>query len=253
MKIRTLIVDDEASARERLARLLAGELDVEIVGECENGAEAVAAVRAQKPDVVFLDIQMPELDGFEVLRRLGRDLPVVIFVTAFDRYAVQAFEVHALDYLLKPFKPARLAATLTHVREHLAASGESALSDRIRELLDERSAMELASLTRISVRQGERVRFIPTGEIDWVEASGNYVVLHAGGEKYTLRETLGAFEAKLPAKQFFRISRSAVVNLAHVHEAEPGFNDEHFVLLKNGARLTMTRGMRELQDRLRAT
>jgi two-component system, LytTR family, response regulator len=252
MKIRTLIVDDETAARERIASLLAAEPDVAIVGECENGAQAVAAVRAQKPDLMFLDIQMPEVDGFEVLRRLGRDLPVVVFVTAFDRYAVKAFEVHALDYLLKPFKPARLAAAVAHAREHLAAHGEGALTERIRALLDARSATEPVPLTRVTVRQGERVRFIKTNDIDWIEASGNYVVLHVAGEKHTLRETLGAFEAKLAPKQFLRLSRSAIVNLERVRAAEAGFNEEHFVLLNDGTRLTMTRGLRELQDRLRS-
>lgn len=252
MKIRTLIVDDEASARERLANLLTTETGVEIIGECENGAEAIATIRAKKPDLVFLDIQMPEVDGFEVLRRLGRDLPVVVFVTAFDRYAVKAFEVHALDYLLKPFKPIRLAAAVAHAREQLAARGESALTERIRALLDERSAADSMRITRVAVRRGERVRFIKTDEIEWIEAAGNYVVLHASGEKHTLRETLGAFEAKLPPRQFLRLSRSVIVNLEQVRETEPGFNDEHFVLLKTGARLTMTRGVRELQDRLRS-
>ena len=252
MKIRALIVDDELSARERLRALLAKEAGLEIVGECETGAQALAAIRSQKPDLLFLDIQMPEMDGFDVLRALGRELPVVIFVTAFDRYAVKAFEVHALDYLLKPFKPARLTAAVNHAREQLAARGESTLADRIRSLLDERAAADSAAITRIAVRQGERVRFIRADDIDWIEASGNYIVLHTGGEKHTLRETLGSIEAKLPPKEFLRLSRSAIVNLERVLEAEPGFGDEHFVLLKNGTRLTMTRGIRELQERLRS-
>jgi two-component system, LytTR family, response regulator len=251
MKIRTLIVDDETSARERLRALLEKERDIELIGECENGAEALFALRQHKPDLVLLDIQMPELDGFDVLRALGRELPAVIFVTAFDRYAVKAFEVHALDYLLKPFKPARLSAALAHAREHLATRDGEAVAQRIRTLLDER-ARDASTVTRLAVRQGERMRFIPAADIDWIEASGNYVVLHVGPEKHTVRETLGAIEAKLSPQQFLRLSRSAMVNLERVVEAEPGFNDEHFVRLKNGARLTMTRGLRELQDRLRA-
>jgi two-component system, LytTR family, response regulator len=249
MKIRTLIVDDEVAARERVRTLLEKESDVEVIGECENGTEALAALRKQKPDLLLLDIQMPEMDGFDVLRSVGRELPVVIFVTAFDRYAVKAFEVHALDYLLKPFKPARLSTALAHAREHLARRGKDGVSERIRALLDE-AAAEPVLISRIAVRQGERVRFIPTAEIDWIEAAGNYIVLHVGTEKHTLRETLGAIETKLTPKRFLRLSRSAIVNLERVLEAEPGFNDEHFVTLKSGARLTMTRGLRELQERL---
>jgi two-component system LytT family response regulator len=252
MKIRTLMVDDEAAARERLRGLLEKEADVEIIGECENGAEALAAIRAKKPDLLLLDIQMPEMDGFDLLRRLGAELPVVIFVTAFDRYAVKAFEVHALDYLLKPFKPARLAAALEHAREHLAVRGHDNVTQRIRALLDERAMADSGSVSRVAVRDGERVRFIKTDDIDWIEASGNYIVLHIGSETHTLRETLGAIEAKLSPKQFLRLSRSAIVNLERVSEAEPGFSDEHFVTLKSGARITMTRGIRELQERLRA-
>jgi two-component system, LytTR family, response regulator len=251
MKIRTLIVDDESSARERVRRLLEKESDVEVIGECENGVEALAALRRQKPDLLLLDIQMPEMDGFDVLRNLGGELPAVIFVTAFDRYAVKAFEVHALDYLLKPFKPARLSAALEHVRVHLAASVKDGVSERVRALLAE-AAAQPACVSRIAVRQGERVRFIPTTEIDWIEASGNYIVLHVGTEKHTLRETLASIEAKLPSRRFLRLSRSAIVNLERVREAEPGFNDEHFVTLVGGARLTMTRGLRELQERLRS-
>lgn len=252
MKVRTLIVDDEAAARERLRGLLEKEADIEVIGECENGAEALATIKTKKPDLLLLDIQMPEVDGFDLLRRLGAELPVVIFVTAFDRFAVKAFEVHALDYLLKPFKPARLATALAHAREHLAARGHDTVTQRIRTLLDERAKAETGGVTRVAVRDGERVRFIRTDDIDWIEASGNYIVLHVGSEKHTLRETLGAIEGKLSPKRFLRLSRSAVVNLERVLEAEPGFSDEHFVTLKSGARVTMTRGLRELQERLRA-
>jgi two-component system, LytTR family, response regulator len=251
MKIRTLIVDDEAAARDRVRSLLEREGDVEIVGECETGAEALTALRTQKVDLLFLDIQMPEMDGFDVLRRLGRELPVVIFVTAFDHYAVKAFEVHALDYLLKPFKPARLSEAVTHARQYLASRSGDALTERIRALLDERAAAEPTWITRIAVRQGERVRFVKADDVDWIEASGNYVVLHVGDEKHMLRETLGAFETKLSPRQFLRLSRSVIVNLERVLEVQPGFNDEHYVVLKNGPRITMTRGLRELQERLR--
>jgi two-component system, LytTR family, response regulator len=252
MSLRTLIVDDEDLARERLRTLLAREPDVEVIGECATGAEAVAAVRALKPDLLLLDIQMPEMDGFDVLRKLGSELPAVIFVTAFDRYAVKAFEVHALDYVLKPFKPARLSQAVALARVRLVQRGGDALTERIRALLEERAASEPAWVTRVAVRQGERVRFVKVDDIDWIEASGNYVVLHVGADKHLLRETLGALETKLSPKQFLRLSRSAIVNLERVREAQPGFNDQHVVVLAGGTRLPMTRGLRELQERLRS-
>jgi two-component system, LytTR family, response regulator len=260
--IRTLIVDDEPLARERLRMLLAKEPGLEIVGECGSGTEAVTAVRDERPDLLLLDIQMPELDGFGVLEALGGEIPAVIFVTAFDEHAVRAFEVHALDYLLKPFKPARLKQALERARRQIAAaasgpqgtagSGEADLTARILALLEQRQREAgPAHLTRIAVRQGDRTRFLRTADVDWIEASGNYLVLHAGADKPMIRETLGSLEEKLPPRQFFRVSRSAIVNLERVLEVQPAFNDEHVVVLKGGIRLPMTRGVRELQDRLK--
>src|SRR5882672_1231832 len=175
MKLTALIVDDEPLARERLRTLLATEPDVEVIGECVNGREAVAAVKKQRPDLLFLDIQMPELDGFQTLAQLSAPLPAVIFVTAFDEHAVKAFEVHALDYLLKPFKPARLKAALARAREQLGAkkSGGDDASRRILELLEERAAKP-EYLARIPVRDRDKVHFVKTTAIDWIEASGNY-------------------------------------------------------------------------------
>jgi two-component system LytT family response regulator len=251
MKLRVVIVDDEPLARERVRALLASESDVVVVAECGSGAEAVEILRSEKPDLVLLDIQMPEMNGFQVLEALGAALPAVIFVTAFDQYAVKAFEVHALDYLLKPFKPARFKAALAHARQQLAAGGMPQLAQRIEALLAERAAAEPPHLTRLAVRQGERVSFIKTADIDWIEASGNYVVLHAGTSRPTVRETLGSLEAKLSPKQFFRASRSALINLERVVEVQPLAADEHVVILRGGARIPLTRGVRELQDRLR--
>lgn len=250
-----LIVDDEALARERLRTLLAKEADVSVVGECANGGEAVASIRALKPDLVFLDIRMPGLDGFDVLRELGDGLPAVVFVTAFDAYAVKAFEAHALDYLLKPVKPARLRQTLERARSRPAVAADAAvdaMGARLLALLEERAREEGSGyLSRLVVRTGDRVRFVKTGEIDWIEASGNYIIVHAGGEKHTLRETLGAIEAKLAPKRFQRLSRSAVVNLDRIREVQPLFHGEHVVILHDGARIPMTRGLRELQERLK--
>jgi len=250
--MRVLIVDDESLARERVRTLLEREADVEIVGECASGPEAVRSVREVKPDVIMLDIQMPELDGFGVLRELGGVLPVVIFITAFDEHAVRAFEVHALDYLLKPFKPARMRQALDRARQQLSGAGKDVAMDRILALLSQpRMQQEQTWLTRIAVRTGDRVRFVKTDDVDWVEASGNYVVIHAGNERHTIRETLGALEARLSPKQFQRLSRSAVVNLDRIREVQPLFQGEHVAILKDGTRINMTRGVRELQERIK--
>ena len=260
MKLTALIVDDEPLARERVRTLLAAEPDIEILGECTNGREAVAAVKKQRPDLLFLDIQMPELDGFQTLAQLQplalslpNGLPAVIFVTAFDEHAVKAFEVHALDYLLKPFKPARFRAALTRAREQLAVKkpGGDDTSRRILELLESRAAATPEYLARLAVRDRDKVRFVKTADIDWIEASGNYLVLHVGKENHVLRETLTSLEGQLSPKEFFRINRSALVHVDRVRHVEPAFNDEHIVVLADGTRLTLTRGLRELQDRLR--
>jgi len=254
MKLTALIVDDEPLARERLRTLLAAEPDVEVIGECVNGREAVAAVKKQRPDLLFLDIQMPELDGFQTLAQLTTPLPAVIFVTAFDEHAVKAFEVHALDYLLKPFKPARLRAAIVRAHAQLTGkkSGGDDTSRRILELLEERTAAAKTEyLARIAVRDRDKVHFVKTTAIDWIEASGNYLVLHVGKENHVLRETLTSLEAQLSPKEFFRLNRSALVNVDRVRHVEPAFNDEHIVVLADGTKLTLTRGLRELQERLR--
>jgi two-component system, LytTR family, response regulator len=254
MSMRVVIVDDEPLARERIRALLANEADIEIAAECGSGTEAVAAVRAHRPDLLFLDIQMPGLDGFGVLRELGAELPLVIFVTAFDEFAVKAFEVHALDYLLKPFKPARLREALTRARAQLAGRQTGDVAQRVLALLAERQkAEEPAWITRIAVKHGDRLRFVKVEDIDWIEASGNYAIIHATGEKHMVRETLGAFEDKLSPKQFARLSRSAIANIERIQEVQPSFAGEHVVVLKGGARIPMTRGLRELQERLRTS
>lgn len=250
MKISVAIVDDEPLARERIRTLLAGEPDLEVIAECASGTDALAAFRKHAPDLIFLDVQMPEMDGFALLRALTPPLPVVIFATAFDEHAVAAFEVHALDYLLKPFKPARFRAALTRAREQLAQKNRDDPTQRLLALLESRPK-ETAWLSRLAVRDRDRVRFVKTTDIDWLEASGNYVVIHAGKENHVMRETLGALEAQLAPAEFFRLSRSALVRLDRVKEVEPAFNDEHVVVLTTGARLPLTRGLRELQERLR--
>lgn len=250
MKLTTIIVDDEPLARERIRTLLAAEPDVTILADCASGPEAVAAIRRQAPDVLFLDVQMPEMDGFQVLRALGSTLPVVIFITAFDEHAVRAFEAQALDYLLKPFKPARFRAALARAREQVARHQPTEITRQLLDLLNTR-APTATYITRITVRDRDRVRFVKTSDVDWLEASGNYVIVHAGREKHVLRDTLTSLESQLSPKEFVRLSRSAIVNLSRVQHVEPAFNDEHVVVLGDGTRLTLTRGVRELQERLR--
>ncbi len=258
MKLTALIVDDEPLARERIRTLLATEPDIEVIGECADGRSALASLRQRLPDILFIDVQMPELTGLAVLRELGKKPAVVIFVTAFDEHAVNAFEVHALDYLLKPFKPARLRAALVRAREQLAkkTSTDDATA-RLLALLESRQAggpspdAAPAHVPPFSVRDRDRTRFVNVTDIDSIEASGNYVVMHAGKENFVLRETLAAVEAQVSPKEFFRMNRSALARLDRVREVEPAFNDEHVVVLTTGARIPLTRGVRELQERLK--
>jgi two-component system, LytTR family, response regulator len=249
--IRALIVDDEPLARERIRALLANEPDIAVTGECINGAQAVAAIRDTKPDLVFLDVQMPGMGGFDVIRDLPKEqMPLVIFVTAYDQHALKAFEVHALDYLLKPFKQARFKETLQHAREALASRQAAENSQKLLALIN-RSQPAPEHLARIPVRNGDRVVFVKTDQVDYIESAGNYVVLHAGKENHVVRETLTALEEKLDPKQFLRISRSTLVNADRIKELQPLFKGEHAVLLHNGKQLTMTRGIREVQERLK--
>jgi two-component system LytT family response regulator len=244
------VVDDEPLGRERLRTLLAAEPDIELLAECANGPEALTAVRRRAPDVLFLDVQMPEMDGFEVLRRIGPPLPAVIFVTAFDEHAVSAFEVHALDYVLKPIRPARFHQALTRARAQLGGRDGDGPTRRLLALLEARASDD-SFLSRIVVRDRDRTRFVKVSDIDWIEASSNYVVIHAGKDNHVLRETLAALETQLSPREFFRISRSALVRLDRIREIEPLFNDEHVIVLTNNLRLPFTRSVRDLQERLR--
>jgi two-component system LytT family response regulator len=249
--IRALIVDDEPLARERVRSLLSAERDVEIVRECATGKEAVAAVRELRPDLLFLDIQMPGMSGFDVLRELERSaMPLVIFVTAYDQHALKAFEVHALDYLLKPFKQARFQQTLHRAREMLSSKDTALASRKLLEFLGQTKTLP-EYLTRLTVRTGERVVVVRVDQVDYFESAGNYVVVHTARENHVLRETLTALEQKLNPRQFLRISRSTLVNLDKIKELQPLFKGEHAVLLHSGKQLTMTRGLREVQELLK--
>jgi two-component system LytT family response regulator len=245
MKIRTLIVDDEPLARERLRQLLTAEADVEVIGECGDGREAVEAIVRDRPDLLFLDIQMPELDGFGVLSSLeGTPPPEVIFVTAFNQHALRAFEVHALDYLLKPFDRERFQLALERARTRLAQARSGELNRKLTALLAEMRP-EPKAMDRLAVKTGGKVLFVKTLDIDWIEAADNYVSLHVGNETHLLRETMNAIESRLDARRFLRISRSAMVNIERVRELQPMFHGDYAVILRNGTRLSLSRNYRD--------
>ncbi len=253
MEIRALIVDDEPLAREGIREFLAAAPDVQIVGECVNGPEAVEAIASLSPDLVFLDVQMPEMDGFQVLESLGSEqLPTIIFVTAYDQYALHAFEVHALDYLLKPLDEGRFQETLERASAQLELQRTGEVNEHIVSLLNElRSQQGPRYAARLMVKSRGRVFFLNTGEIDWIEAAGNYVQLHVGGDSHLIRETMGGLESKLNPEQFLRIHRSTIVNISRIKELEPWFNGEYAVNLKDGTQLMLSRTYRsKLQDRL---
>jgi len=222
-RIRTLIVDDEPLAREGVRMLLAEDPEVDILGEAANGREAVAALRRLRPDLMFLDVQMPEMNGFEVLAALEpAELPAVIFTTAFDRYALRAFEVHALDYLLKPFDDERFADALGRAKRHLRLAHVSSLSERLLSLLESTrhplAEPEKAFLSRLSIKDAGRVVFLDVAEVDWIEAADYYVQLHVGGKSYLHRESMQRLEERLDPDRFLRIHRSAIVNRRVVKE-----------------------------------
>jgi len=250
MKIRVIIVDDEPLARERIRMLLQAEPDVDIAAECGSGAEAVEHISRLKPDLLFLDVQMQEMDGFQVLQHLpSEQWPLVIFATAFDQHAVRAFDAHALDYLLKPFKPARFKEALQRAREQLAQRDTDSATRSLLELLAERNASQL---TRLAVREEDKITFVNVSEVDSIESAGNYVALHVGKESHILRDTLSNLETRLPGKQFYRVSRSAIVNLERIKELQPMFRGESVIVLKNGRTIATTRTAREIQERLTA-
>ena len=250
-KIRTLVVDDEPIARERILSLLQQEGDVEVIGECSDGVQAVSAIQHQAPDLVFLDVQMPGTDGFGVIQNIGAErMPTVVFVTAYDEYALKAFEVHALDYLLKPFGKDRFQETLKHAREHLERRRAGDLGRRLLALVHDLKP-EQQRLDRLVVKSGGRVFFLRTEELDWIEAAGNYVRLHLGEESHLFRETMNGMEGRLDTRRFVRIHRSRIVNTERIKELQPWFNGEYVVILRNGTRLTLSRGYREkLQEQL---
>jgi two-component system LytT family response regulator len=245
--LRVVIVDDEPLARKTIRLLAKGDRDLSIVAECRHGAEALDAIREHKPDLVFLDIQMPDLDGFDVLELLGDDMPAIVFVTAYDQYAIRAFEVHAIDYLLKPFTDERFAAAVSRAKETLRArKPEEAL--RLTKLVHSHRA----AVRRFMIRTGGRVLFLKADEIDWIEAADYYARLHAGGNSFLIRESMNDLESSLDPESFVRIHRSAIVNLDRIREMRTLFKGETVVVLNSGKELRMSRSRREeLESRFR--
>ena len=240
-----MIVDDEPLARTGIRSLLKEDAEVEIVGECGDGQEAVEAITALHPDLIFLDIQMPELDGFEVLEALDPDtIPLVVFVTAYDQYALRAFQVHALDYLLKPFDKERFLEALVRVKGLLREKNGMQVTRRIVEMLDSGKA-ERGHVGRIMIRAGGRITFVRVEEVDWVEAQGDYICLHSAGKKHLVREKISDMEAQLSPEQFVRIHRSTIVNIARIKEMQPLFHGEYTVVLHDNTRLTLSRSFRD--------
>jgi len=251
--IRVLLVDDEPLAREMLREMLEGDPYVTIVGESCNGREALAAIRAHSPDLIFLDVQMPEVGGFEVLASLDKEeIPYVIFVTAYDQYAVRAFEVQALDYLLKPFDQERFDVSWQRARAQILRdrNGAGGMDRRILALLEELKAGK-NYLERLVIKAGGRIYFLETSEIDWIEAEGNYVSVHSARKSHLLRETISSLESQLDPKKFLRIHRSSIVRLDFIKELQPWFHGEYRVMLQDGTQLTLSRNHRDkLQEAL---
>lgn len=244
-QIRVLIVDDESLARDMLREMLQNDPQAVIVGESVNGREAVEAVKTHSPDLIFLDVQMPELGGFEVLEKLGSaNLPHIIFVTAYDQYAVRAFEVHALDYLLKPFDQERFDLSWQRAKTQINRDQNGGSDQRILQLLEELKAGS-RYLERLVIKASGRIYFLETREIDWIEAEGNYVSVHSGKKAHLLRETISSLEQQLDPKQFVRIHRSAIVRIDRIQELQPWFHGEYRVILNGGTQLTLSRNYRE--------
>jgi two-component system LytT family response regulator len=250
MKLRVLIVDDEPVARRRLRRILLPRAEVEVLAECADGAAAVTFIHERKPDLVFLDVQMPNMNGFEMLAAVGAEqMPMVIFVTAYDEFALRAFDAQALDYLLKPFGEARVLQALERARTYIVGGAKRTFHEQLDRLLAAMAATHQSS--SVLVKSDGRVLVLRTKEIDWIEADGDYVHLHVGRESHLLRSTLSDMERRLSADGFARIHRSRLVNLDRVKELRPISREDSVVVLRNGERLAASQScLRQLHDRL---
>ena len=255
--MRAVIVDDEVLARRRIRKLLEGDVDVHVVGEARNGREAVSVIRTLTPDLVFLDIQIPVWDGFKVIDLIGRaNLPMIIFVTAYDHYAVRAFKVHALDYLLKPFDDDEFRESVARAKETIRHKRTMGFAQRVSDLLHETandhggSTRNSARLNRFVIKEQGRILFVPVSDVDWIEASGKYVTVHAGSRACLVRESMSRLMERLDPSAFMRIHRSTIVNLSRVKELQPWAKGEFRVILTNGTRLTSSRSARDLLEKI---
>jgi len=245
-KYKALIIDDEPPARSVIRRMLAGDGEIEIIGECSNGIEALELCADAAPDLLFLDIRMPEMNGFELIEAFDEEeIPAFIFVTAYDQYAVRAFEVAAVDYLLKPFDFERLERAVTRAKESLREKSGTERNEKVLRLLEQMSGQTERKLERFVVKTDGRVLLVPAAEIDWIKADGNYLLLYTGGKKHIIRETLKNVEKRLDPEKFFRIHRSTIVNLERIREFQVHFNEKHLVILKDGTELILSRRFRD--------
>jgi two-component system LytT family response regulator len=253
-RIRALIVDDEPAARAAIRTLLADDAEVRVVGECADGRAALQAIRNEAPDLLFLDVQMPEMDGFALLRELApTELPVVVFVTAYDQYALHAFDVHALDYLLKPFDDQRFRASLARAKQQVRQGRLGALSQELLALLDGGGrpagggggGRDGQYLKRLVIKSGGRVTILGVKDIDWIEAEGDFVKIHTGRAWHLLRETMKQLETQFDPARFVRIHRSTIVNVERIKELQPYFRGEYVVILHDGTSLKLSRGYKD--------
>ena len=247
--VRALIVDDEPLARDCVRLALERQPGIEVVGECADGEQAVEAILAERPDLVFLDVQMPGLDGFGVLERVGVErMPAVVFVTAFDEHALRAFTVHAADYVLKPFDDARFADAVRHARRQLRPGGQDELRRRLEALLAEAKGAATPAppfATRLMVTVKDRIRFVRTEDVEWLEAAGNYVRIHTGGQSHLVRATLAGLAEQLDPARFVRIHRSTVVNVDRIREVQQWFGGDYLAILEDGHQLRVSRSYRD--------
>lgn len=245
MGIRTLIVEDMKLARERLKLTLARDSEIEIIGECSDGEEAFIAIQELQPELVFLDVQMPKMSGFEVVKAVGvEEMPTVVFVTAFDEFALKAFEVNAVDYLLKPFDEERLLKTVARIKRQIKQAGRGDMEERLFQLLGEvRNKPEYVK--RLSVKTAQHTILVLTEDIDWIGGAGNYLELHCGKDVYLIRERFHQLEQKLNPEQFVRIHRSIIVNIDRIKALHPMFNGDHLIILQSGTKLNVSRTYHE--------